>query len=470
MDWEAPRNEVASAPGAAARPLFQIDPREIALHALTCLPRAALAAACAFALLLAVYVAIPTRYAAKAVVVADPRIGSATEEATPNIARDSAALESLVEVATTDGFLIGVVRGQKLADDPEFASSAGEIAVVEKLRSRLTIERLGTTYVFEVAVKSREAARAAALANAVAEALVDHVRTERGALADAAAKRLADQVDELRAAVAASGKAAADYRARMGLVDAGRDANTAERSYSDLSRQVADAAGAMQAARSRLDEIARGSGAAGGALDAVGSPLLTTLRARQSDLRQQIAEMEGIYGDRHPQIRRLQDRLAETGQQLAGEGARLRAVAQADYDVARRRHEALAADLAAAKVSVAAVGTASADLTALELKAKADSDAYEAALARYQKALASGVSPELEMTVSSPAQPPLRPTKRTLGFVVPIAAVLSLPLGFFAALGLSLARRGVRSAAEVETLLGLPVVAVVPRGRLVPAG
>ncbi len=235
----------------------------------------------------------------------------------------------------------------------------------------------------------------------MATALIDHVGAERNTVTTTAAKRLADQVAALRTELTGSEKAAADYRARLGLVDAGRDANAAERSYSDLSRQVADASGTLETAKSRLDELSKGASPSSGALDVIGSPLLTTLRARMSDLRAQIAENEGIFGARHPQILRLQDRLNETSQQLTAEAARLKVVAKADYDVAKRRYDSLGAALAAAKTSVADVGTASADLSALELKAKADRDAYEAALSRYQKAIAGRGEPEIEMRLSS---------------------------------------------------------------------
>ncbi len=338
------------------------------------------------------------------------------------------------------------------------------MGTVEKLRSAVTVDRVGMTYVFEIGVRSKDAEKSARLANAVADALIDHVGAERNSVTTAAAKRLSEQVASLRTELAASEKAAADYRARLGLVDAGRDANAAERSYSDLSRQVADASATLETAKSRLDEISKGSSPSSASLDVIGSPLLTSLRARMSDLRAQIAENQGIFGDRHPQILRLQDRLTETSQQLTAEAARLKVVAKADYDVAKRRYDSLSAALAAAKTSVADVGTASADLSALELKAKADRDAYEAALSRYQKAIAGSGEPEIEMRLSSEALPPIRPTKRTLGFMAPIAAGLALPLGVLTAMGLSLARRRVRSAAEVEALLDLPVVGVAPKG------
>lgn len=465
MDWEAPRSVLGAAPNGPQRPLLQIDPRELAVHGVLSLPRALAASAAILALLLGLYAVLPTKYAAKAVLTVDPRLSSATDDLTPGIGRDSAAMESLAEVAMTDGFLLGIVRSEKLEGDPEFGSSAGTVGTIEKLRGAMTVDRVGTTYVFEVGVRSKEAEKSARLANAVATALVDRVSEERSAVNTTAARRLADQVASLRGQVAASEKTVADYRSRLGLVDAGRDATAAERSYSDLSRQVADASNALETAKSRLDELSASASPTGGALDVMGSPLLATLRTRASDLRAQIAENLGIFGDRHPQIQRLQDRLAETNQQLSTEGARLKAVARSDYEVARRRYEALAAALAQAKTSVADVGTASADLSALELKAKADRDAYEGALARYQKALAGNDEPAIEMRLSSEALAPIRPTKRTLGFVLPIAAALSLPLGFLAATGASIARRRVRSSSEVEAVLDLPVVGVVPTRR-----
>ncbi len=91
----------------------------------------------------------------------DPRLSATTDDITPGIGRDSAAMESLSEVAVTDGFLLGVAKAEKLESDPEFASSAGVVGTVEKLRSAVTVDRVGMTYVFEIGVRSKNAEKSA---------------------------------------------------------------------------------------------------------------------------------------------------------------------------------------------------------------------------------------------------------------------------------------------------------------------
>jgi len=70
------------------------------------------------------------QYSATATVLFDPRNANVTQtqEVLPDIGPDSIAIESLVQVAKSDGFLTALVEKEELSSDPEFTGSAASSA------------------------------------------------------------------------------------------------------------------------------------------------------------------------------------------------------------------------------------------------------------------------------------------------------------------------------------------------------
>src|SRR5436190_20259182 len=146
--------------------------------------RILLIAAALFAAGVAILMILPARYAATALVVVDPREQRVTNEqdVLPGIGQDAAALQSLIEIAKSDGFLRPLVEKLKIAEDDDIAGSETDPAkLLDKFRARLDISRRGLTYVIAMTFVSNRPQQAARYANAVAEAFVasqTQVRTE----------------------------------------------------------------------------------------------------------------------------------------------------------------------------------------------------------------------------------------------------------------------------------------------------
>src|SRR5689334_13311907 len=102
--------------------------------------RILLIAAALFGLGLVILLIIPTRYAATALVVVDPREQRVTNEqdVLPGIGQDSAALQSLVEVAKSDGFLKPLLEQLKIRDDEDISGGHTDPArLLGRFRNRL---------------------------------------------------------------------------------------------------------------------------------------------------------------------------------------------------------------------------------------------------------------------------------------------------------------------------------------------
>ena len=107
-----------------------------------------LIAAALFAAGVAILMILPARYAATALVVVDPREQRVTNEqdVLPGIGQDAAALQSLIEIAKSDGFLRPLVEKLKIQNDEDIAGVETDPSkLLERFRSRIDISRRGLT-------------------------------------------------------------------------------------------------------------------------------------------------------------------------------------------------------------------------------------------------------------------------------------------------------------------------------------
>jgi uncharacterized protein involved in exopolysaccharide biosynthesis len=172
---------------------------------------------------------IPARYAATALVLVDPREQHVTaeQEVLPGIGQDAAALQSMIEIAKSDGFLRPLIEKLNIADDDEIANGEKNPSrLLEKFRNHLEISRRGLTYVIAMTFTSTSPQQAARYANAVAEAFVaNQTQARTGAIEDAASwlnsrlKTLNDQVRVADDAVAA-------FKAEHRIINAGKESTT----------------------------------------------------------------------------------------------------------------------------------------------------------------------------------------------------------------------------------------------------
>jgi succinoglycan biosynthesis transport protein ExoP len=97
----------------------------------------------------------------------------------------------------------------------------GTRKALQRFQNKLTVKRVGLSYVIEISYQSLSATRAAQIANAVAEAyIVDSLESKYQA-SRRAAVWLQDRMKELRSQASTAERAVADYKAQNNIVDAG---------------------------------------------------------------------------------------------------------------------------------------------------------------------------------------------------------------------------------------------------------
>ena len=370
---------------------------------------------------LAILSMIPVRYAATALVLVDPREQRVTAEqdVLPGIGQDAAALQSVIEIAKSDGFLRPLVDELKIAEDPDIAGRETDPArILEKFRSRLDISRRGLTYVISMTFVANDPQKAARYANAVAQAFVASQTAVRTAAADQAADWLNDRLKSLSDRLRVSEDAVAAFKSEHRIINAGRESTTRQLRVTELSQQVSAARLRTEEAKTRYEQAQRDLKSNVDAPPGSRAELLTILRTQRTQLNDQIAQKRAVLGDRHPELVMANSQLAELNRQIETERKRIIDSARSDYQTLQAQQAALEQELQALEARMLADGEAAVKLQELQRVADANRNIYEQFLSRYKTTNEQRLLQVSQTKVVSAATPPIRPTRPSLLLIV----------------------------------------------------
>ncbi len=347
-------------------------------------------AAALVAILLFVLI-VPARYTAVTQILIDPTDLRATaNDLTPvNQANDATVLlvESQVRVLTSDSVLRRVVKTEALDQDPDFVGHSDGVdsmtAALNALRRSIQVKRAERTYVVDIAVTAREPARAAHIANAVAQAYLEEQTDVRSDAARQISQSLSARLNELKDRVRQAEDKAEAYKVRNNILgSSGTLVN--EQQLTEMNNELSTARARTAAAKARLDQIQQVqlSHDMGAFPEAVQSPTVSALRSQYAEVTRREAEQMTSLGPRHPAVIEIQaevDRLRHT---IDDEVHRIALSARTEYESARANEEALAADLEKLKGRAVTTNEAMVTLRELDRDVQANRAVYEAFLVR----------------------------------------------------------------------------------------
>ncbi len=389
--------------------------------------RILLLAAALFALGVLVLAIIPVRYAVSALVVVDPREQRVTNEqdVLPGIGQDAAALQSLIEIAKSDGFLRPLIERLNIRDDADIAGSETDPSkLLEKFRSRLDISRRGLTYVIAMTVISNSPRKAAAYANAVAEAFVANQTDARTAATDDAAGWLNSRLKTLSDRLRTSEDAVAKFRRDYKIVSAGRDGTTQQLRVTELTQQASAARLRAEEAKTRYQQAQRDLKA--NVDGPVKQDLLSMLRAQRSTLNDQIAQKRAVLGDRHPDLVMAYGQLNDLNRQIEVERKRNIETAKSEYESLLEQQKSIETQLKSFESEMLVDGQALVKLQELQRDADANKNIYEQFLSRYKTTNEQRLLQNTQAKIASVATPPIRSTRPPLALLLAAIALASI--------------------------------------------
>lgn len=420
------------------------------------------------------------RYAATASVLIEPAknrvidLGSVVQGLPP----DTNVVDTETQLIGSPTVALAVVRRLRLDRDPEFAgrpggdarapagrgdASAAERLAMSALLGNVLVRRAGLTYVIDVTARSRDAAKAAAIANAFATQFIAAQARRKAAVTEKAATFVRRRADTLRAQAVADDAAVQRYVVAHDLMSA--DGQTmAEQEVSTLNQQIAQARADLASERGRL-AAARGQLSRGGGADIAAvlqSDTTRVLREQEAVASAQLASLQARYGDRYPEVQKAKRTLSDVRDQLGAERGRIISGLQANVQVAASRLGSLEGSQSRSRGALASNGAAQVGLLELQRKAEASRAVYSAFLNRAKETSAAADLPQADASVSSPARPPDAPAwpNRRLAALLGVGAALLA--GLLAVGAAEYLDGGIRTREQVEDALGAAYLGAIP--------
>ncbi len=446
MTYESPdvrdeRIDVAALFGAVTRRLPRIIGLTLLLLALT----------------FAVLMFMPRLYESSASILVEPRSNvytrAANEQAPSITGGETGVVSSQVELIKSRDTLLTVIDQLDLRSVTEFngADGAGfsplgiitrllgrkstpmsiDETVLNNLYSRLTVSQERDSRLISVTVQSTDPQRAAAIANAIANAHVS--RRAQLSLSDTAEASgwLRDEIDRLRLVVNEAETAVANFKVDNDLFVGSNNTSLLDQQLSTIASQISAAQERKNTAISRADLI-RGMLERGqsieGVSDAVDSTVIRQLSEDKARLQGEMAQRSATLLSSHPTIRALRAQISELDNQIAIEGRRVASALDAEAQIEADLEASLKAELTNAKVSASTATQDTVTLDGLQREAKAQRDLLEGYLQRYNEAFSrtetSSALPDVR--VVSLAAPSVTPASPKIQLILIAVGIVTL--------------------------------------------
>lgn len=398
-------------------------------------------------------------------------------------------MESDIRILQSDRLLTLVARKLKLQDNPDFLGRSllggksnspllhadlndpfTSAAILAILRRHLTVERVPRTQMVSIAYQSRSPELSANIVNTLANEFIENNFITHYSTTQQVSKWLTGQMDDLRSIVQNSQDRMVDLQRKLGVMALDPEHSLMVQEIGNLQKGLSDATQQRVVAEARYrilsslppDEIQDSPTAIGSDGPGMGG-MLGTLRSQRASLEADLAREEPVYGRNYPTVKQLKAQVASLT--AAIERQQRRAVAEAKNSMS---------------LAKAAEGQAQSMLDnhihdlygqrddlvqymLLSQEYESNRKMYESIVGRLREATVDAGLDAADISVVDLAALPVLPSSMSAVKL----GIIGMLFGAFSGLGLALLLEKMdtrlRDAHEIQELLSLPSLAMIPQ-------
>ena len=353
---------------------------------------------------------------------------------------------------------------QWLPSDEALDSTAAETQVADTLRtlqSRVQFTPQPRSRVIDITLASSDNELAANVVNTIANLYIADHLTYREDMNKAAHDFVEQRVQELKNSATTAADAVVKFRVGHGLTaTSSRDNSTIiQEQASAVNTQLQDARNRLATAQAQFDGDKKADPESLAA--SLGSQTISRLREQEAQALADRARFASTYGDNSPVVAPYNIRVASIRAQIHAEAVRTVQALPNQIRSAQEAVTALTGRLNELKSQLADMDGARAELALLEVESAAQNNIYREFLERSKQTDTAVLFPATPVRVISRAVAPVRPAFPNRKLMIPASGILSFVLSAGFAMLLE-RRKGLVSTGDVETMLGIPALGMLP--------
>ncbi|OCP15739.1 MULTISPECIES: exopolysaccharide transport family protein [unclassified Ensifer] len=432
--------------------------------------------------------------------VIDPEQGriASQDASTGTIIIEAAEIASEVEIVKSEAIARAVIEQLDLTNDPEVvgggvsirsmigslfssgAKSAEDNAADDEylmrrtmatFLSRVTVRRVGQSYVLEIGYSSTDPQKAAKTANAIAGAYIRTGMNERSDAARSGARWLESRLIEVGAQARAAAMTVEEFRAKNDITTVGTTSTLDQQQLSELSSQMLAARAATAAESAKLmtlQQLMSRDTMVASVNDSLDNPQIQKLNEEMRLATAKLDNLKTRYDSGNPAIVAAEADIARLDAALRNEFLRIEQFYKSNVEIAKTREELLESELANLTATGAGKNVARVELSEMESRATTYRNMYEGILQQLIGAMQKQSFPLGKARIVTAATAPLGKTWPKPSTIMPFSLMFGLATGLILSVLRDGLDRRVSSSERLRAELGITSLGHVPMFRSSP--
>jgi capsular exopolysaccharide synthesis family protein len=386
-----------------------------------------------------------------------------------------------VLILKSDFVLTNVARDLDLANDPDFSGATAPLPhasiddphvhdeVVQTLENNLQVSLVPRTEMIRITYSSLSARLSAAIVNRVIKDYIQRSYRTPIERTGMVSESLSPQLDELKADVERSQKQMMDLQQKLGSIGYDSTHNQLDTSLEQLLTAEGAAKVARIAAESRYLMIKNmDPNTIEGSIETTPGTMPIELNALRSSLAMEKAQYQQLMqtlGPNHPQARAVKAQIDELTRQITDERDRLEVQARENFEAAKATEDKTEQELDARKTEAYNQGNDLVQETLVQREFEQNRNLYDSLEQRLQTAKVEAGLEALEVDTVDEARAPVNPTLKSPATIVLTTTLFFLLGGIVIAFIIESLDTGLHNIQEIEAVMELPSLAIVPRAK-----
>ncbi|HXJ16979.1 MAG TPA: GumC family protein, partial [Candidatus Polarisedimenticolia bacterium] len=381
-------------------------------------------------------------------------------------------LETQTKILESETLALQTIKSLDLERYPEFGGSSKSQSIVSggaalkrpailgAFLGSLSVKRVPNSRLIDVSFAAQNPQLAAQVVNTHLQNYIEQNFRSKYDATTQASNWLSSELEELRIKVEKSEDARLAYERKNQIWQIDEKQNITTEKLADLSKTVTDA----QTELARKEALYRM--ATSGNVDALpaaqDNAVIQDLLKRKSDLDQSYADAVNQYGPNYPKVQRLVEQQKQVDEDLAKARTTMVETITEDYNTARNHVALLQEALNRQKAEANDMAEKLVQYHILEHDAESNKQLYDGLLQKLKEATLTAGLRSSNIRVVDPALVPTTPSRPQKARNILLAFLVGLVGGVGLAIFREYLDNTVKSPDDIETLTGLPSLAVVP--------